>query len=142
MSTTFFPRINQREKHTHTYADGESVKTPPCIGSRWFVSADFNTAPRSPRRSKGRCVGPSAACGALRNCANMQKVVAPPNAPPHPKTAQLTSCYPIRLSGHSHRCIRVRLFCCHGCTGKRRLKRDTRKQLSLVVRRGPQPGSW
>lgn len=39
-------------------------------------------------------------------------------AHPHPKTAQLGSCYPIRSSGHSLRHIRVRSFCCRGLPRK------------------------
>lgn len=55
-------------------------------------------------------VGLSTVGKTLRNCANTQKVVHPEKAPPQPKTAQLTSCCPIRLPGHSLRYIRVRLF--------------------------------
>lgn len=51
----------------------------------------------------------------------------------HPESAQLTSCYPIRSSGHAHCCIRVRLICLSRLAGKRSLKLVLPKLLVVVL---------
>lgn len=104
------------------------MRTLPCSGLLWYFRRCKRCAAARHADSTLR-FGLSRTDETLRNCANTQKVVHPQKAPPHPpKTAQLTSCYPIRLHGHSLRYIRVRLFRCHGPPRRAESRLITRKQ--------------